>query len=192
MVLTISYLHSLCLVTWWEVDLGEGVAVTRVTIHNVKCCYTERLTNSVVALLNYQGTTLKSYRIESSTDIPMFDISFTSNFESGILITNAPTNAPTAIPTASPTLVPTQTPTAVPTTNNPTFDPNLVHKVRVQQDFPNGLIIAEVQVFDHNNVNVALNKPASQSSTFGYHLALSAVNGNFNDFSHTTSNDQGE
>ncbi len=47
-------------------------------------------------------------------------------------------------------------------------------------------------MFDHNNVNVALNKPASQSSTFSWHVALSAVNGNFYDFSHTTNNDQGE
>ncbi len=226
-----------------------------------------RLSNSVVSLLNYQGITLKTYRIVDAEDISEFDISFVSYLgcyidnagggrdlpyfagsmnlngqssclqscmsagyqyagtqysnecwcsdsygrygvdpngcnmacagngvemcggpnrnsvytttQSGILITNAPTNAPTAVPT----------------TNNITFDPNLVHKVRVQQDFPNGLIIAEVQVFDHNNVNVALNKPASQSSTFSWHDASLAVNGNFYDFfdfSETTSNDQGE
>ena len=163
-----------------------GVAVTRVTIHNRKGCCTERLTNSVVALVNYQGITLKSYRIELSTDIPMFDVSFASNNESGILITNAPTNAPTDIPTASPTLAPTQPPTGVPTTNNPTFDPTLVHRVRIQLEGINCLHLREVQVFDYNDVNVALNKVASQSSTHPNYLPASAgVDGNLIGIFHT-------
>ena len=171
--------------------------MSRVTIFNRNdgdpahaALVSSRLSNSVVSLLNYNGTTLKTYNIGDATDVPSFDISFVS--QSGILITNAPTNAPTDTPTATPTFVPTQPPSEFPTTNNPTFDPTLVHKVRVQQDFPNGLNIAEVEVFDLYNFNVALNKPAAQSSTFSYHSASSAVNGNFNDFSHTTSNDEGK
>ena len=37
-----------------------------------------RLSNSVVSLLNYHGTTLKTYRIGDAKDVPSFDISFVS------------------------------------------------------------------------------------------------------------------
>jgi hypothetical protein len=78
---------------WWEVDLGEGVTVSRVVIYNRNdgdaSHVTEasgRLSNSVVSLLNYQGNTLKAYRIGDATNTPVFDISVASF----------------AIPTASP------------------------------------------------------------------------------------------
>jgi hypothetical protein len=71
----------------------------------------------------------------------------------------------------------------------------LVHKVRVQLDGTNHLHLREVQVFDTSGVNRALNKPATQSSTYdGHHWgpdpASKAVNGNLNDFS-STKNDVG-
>ncbi len=41
-------------------------------------------------------------------------------------------------------------------------------------------------MFDHNNINVALNKAVAQSSTYQNYLSASAaVNGNLNDFFHT-------
>ncbi len=43
--------------------------------------------------------------------------------------------------------------------------------------------LREVEVFDLDSVNRALNKPAFQSSTF--YDAANAVNGNLSDFSHT-------
>ncbi len=45
-----------------------------------------RLSNSVVSLLNYQGTTLKTYRIGYARDTNVFDVNFAG--ESGVLITN--------------------------------------------------------------------------------------------------------
>ena len=51
---------------WWEVDLGEGVAVSRVVIYN-SIENSERLSNSIVSLINYQGTAVKTWRIDDAT-----------------------------------------------------------------------------------------------------------------------------
>ena len=55
--------------------MGEGVAVSRVTIYN-RIGYNERLSNSRLSLLNYQGNTMKSYRIGDATNFNIFNISF--------------------------------------------------------------------------------------------------------------------
>ena len=164
--------HSCSVIgAWWEVDLGEGVAVSRVTIRNrINCCW-DRLSNSVVSLRNHQGTTLKTYRIGDATNIPVFDINFAGI--NGVLITKAPTPALTNAPTGI-----------------PTFDATLVWRVRVQLEGTNALHMSEVQVYDTSGVNRALNKPATQSSTatghsWGPDPASKAVNGALNDFSHT-------
>ena len=39
---------------------------------------TLRLSNSVVSLINYQGNTLKTYRIGDATNVPVFEINFDS------------------------------------------------------------------------------------------------------------------
>jgi hypothetical protein len=65
-----------------------------------------------------------------------------------------------------------------------------IQKVKVQLEGTNYLHMREVQVFDYTGVNVAQNKPATQSST-GYVLgqssleASSAVDGNLTTYSHT-------
>jgi hypothetical protein len=68
---------------WWEVDLGEGVAVSTVIIYNRNdgdashaSHVTGRLSNSVVSLINYQGNTLKTYRIGDASNVPVFVINF--------------------------------------------------------------------------------------------------------------------
>ncbi len=65
----------------------------------------------------------------------------------------------------------------------------LVHKVRIELEGQNHLHMREVQVFDQNNVNRALNKTATQSSTAidcGVNKpASNALNGNLMDISHT-------
>jgi hypothetical protein len=65
----------------------------------------------------------------------------------------------------------------------------LVHKVRVELEDWNHLHMREVQVFDQNNVNRALEKRATQSSTSfdcgANNNASNAVNGNMTDMSHT-------
>jgi hypothetical protein len=125
---------------WWEVDLGEGVAVSTVIIYN---------------------------RIGDATNVPVFDINFSGI--NGVLITKAPTFKPTAFPTAS-----------------PSKNAALVHKVRVQLEGTNALHMREVQVYDTSGVNNrALNKSASQSSTYIDSLPYKAVNGDLNDYSHT-------
>ena len=55
--------------------MGEGITVTRVIIYN-RIGWNDRLSNSRVSLLNYQGNTLKSYRIGDATSTNMFNISF--------------------------------------------------------------------------------------------------------------------
>ena len=65
----------------------------------------------------------------------------------------------------------------------------LVNKIRVELEGLNHLHLREVQVFDWNNVNRALNKTATQSSTAidcgTKNPASNAVNGNLMDMSHT-------
>jgi hypothetical protein len=73
---------------------------------------------------------------------------------------------------------------------SPSSPSQLVHKVRVQLDGFNFLHMREVQVYDTIGVNLALNKAASQSSTFNLHYwgsdpASNAVNGALSDYSHT-------
>ena len=60
-------------------------------------------------------------------------------------------------------------------------------KLRVQLEGTNSLHMNEVQVFDKNGLNLALNKVATQSTTWDGFLASNAVNGNLNDHSHTNS-----
>jgi hypothetical protein len=61
---------------WWEVDLGQGVAMSKVVIYNRIDCCRERLSisNSKVSLLTYQGTILKWYIIVDATGIDMFSL----------------------------------------------------------------------------------------------------------------------
>ncbi len=65
--------------------MGEGVAVSRVTIFNrndgdaaFKSAVSKRLSNSWVSLLNYQGTSLKSYYIGDATNRFILDINIVS------------------------------------------------------------------------------------------------------------------
>jgi hypothetical protein len=79
----------------------------------------------------------------------------------------------TIIPTAPATSIPT----ASPTTRVPTACSALVRKVRVQLLGVEILNLREVKVFDQNGVNVALNKAATQSSTYiGYDANWDAAN----------------
>ena len=161
--------------------MGEGVSVSRVVIYNrndgsASHVLTVRLSNSVVSLINYQGNTLKTYRIGDATNVPVFDINFAGI--NGVLITKAPTFEPTAMSTASPSKYAA-----------------LVHKVRVQLEGRNYLHMREVEVYDTSGVNRALNKLATQSSTWIFHdwgpdPASKAVNGRLSDFS-CTYNDLG-
>ena len=65
--------------------MGQGVAVSRVVIYNRNdgdashaSAVSGRLSNSVVSLINYQGNTLKTYRIGDATNVPVIDINFDS------------------------------------------------------------------------------------------------------------------
>jgi hypothetical protein len=69
-----------------------------------------------------------------------------------------------------------------PTTAPPTA---LTCKVCVQLGGTNYLHLGEVQVWDLNGINRALNKVASQSSTYPGYPASNAVNGVLTSFSHT-------
>ena len=237
---------------WWEVDLGEGVAVSRVVIYNRNdgsnpSILTLRLSNSVVSLINYQGNTLKTYRIGDATNVPVFNINFDSYLgcyaenqnpkrilpykAADNLHPNGATECAALCKAAGYTLAGTQYSEqcwcgnslngAQPISNNEcnmqclgnaaemcggpyrnsvytvasilTF--TLVHNVRVQLEGYGFMNLREVEVYDMSNVNRALSKPATQSSTYLWSNvtpkpAVLAVNGiidNTFDMSHTTS-----
>ena len=61
-----------------------------------------------------------------------------------------------------------------------------VRKVRVEIAEEQFLSLTEVEVYDHANINRALNKTASQSSDWSANMPASlAVNGIFDDYTHT-------
>ena len=180
-------------------DFGEGVAVSRVTIFNRNdgdanhaAIVSAHLSNSEVSLLNYQGNTLKTYRIWDATDIPVFDINFDSTittycgnnactqavWDTKIDVTDGQhplsngcggritylQNQGYTLPVAC-TKVASEFPAiCVCATSN--GDATLVRHVRVQLKGTNFLSLREVEVFDRNEINRALFKPATQSSTF--------------------------
>ncbi len=66
-------------------DLGERVAVSNVTIYNWNAgdaahatIVSDRLSNSVVSLLNDQGQTVRSYTIVDAKNRSTIDINFVS------------------------------------------------------------------------------------------------------------------
>ncbi len=118
--------------------MGADVRVARVKIFN-RIYLEQRLSNSIVSLIDSQGTTQYSYRIGDATGKTVIEF------------------------------------------------PSV--KVRVQLEGRDFLHMREVQVFDKNGLNVALNKVATQSTTATGHPASNAVNGNLEDFSHTNGNE---
>ena len=84
-LITLTLFLFFCLGAWWEVDLGERVAVSNVTIYNWNAGDTahaatvsNRLSNSVVSLLNDQGRTVRSYTIVDAKNRSTIDINFVS------------------------------------------------------------------------------------------------------------------
>ena len=74
-------------------------------------------------------------------------------------------------------------------TTTPTITANTL---RVQLVGQNSLLLREVMIFDRSGINVALDKPATQSSSpYGNRQAPNANNGNLEDHS-ATQNDPGE
>lgn len=70
---------------------------------------------------------------------------------------------------------------------------NNVRKVKIQLKSIQCLHMREVQVIDYNDINVALNKPASQSSNYSStHVAGNAVDGDLITHSHTSCQDKGK
>jgi len=100
---TDTFFVFFCLGATWEVDLGEGVAVSRVSLFNRNdgdvahaALVSNRLSNSCVILMNYQGTYLKQYCIEDATNLFMLDLNFAGNTNSASPI------ADTCVPYSSP------------------------------------------------------------------------------------------
>jgi hypothetical protein len=77
------------------VDLGEGVAVSRVVIYN-RIENSDRLSNSIVSLVNYQGTAVKTWRIDDATYVEEFDCDF-------LQPTTKPISTSSSVPTPSST-----------------------------------------------------------------------------------------
>ena len=113
-----------------------------------------------------------------------------------ISITDSPTDAPqTSTPSKPPSSPPTPNPTALPsirttspfTSSSPVVvDLPHVKQIRIHAVTGHPIQLLEVEVFS-SGVNVALNKPALQSSTLKSMAASRAVDGSKETFSHTTS-----
>ena len=91
-------------------------------------------------------------------------------------------------PTSPPTILLTNLPSTSPS-KLPSISEVGVQKVKIQHDRSSNefLNILEVEVYDQSGTNQALNKPASQSSTYNSLPASQAVDGNHDeeDLSHT-------
>ena len=113
--------------------MGADVRVARVKIWNADT--PSRLSNSIVSLIDIEGTIQYSFRIGDANGKAVIEF--------------------------------------------PSF------KVRLQLEGADNVALREVQVFNRNGVNVALNKPATQSSTETGSPASKAVNGDLTDSSVT-------
>ena len=61
---------------WWEVDLLEDVAVSRVLVTNRVDCCKDRLSNAAVSLIDNKGKTVAIRLIGNSNDIATFNFVF--------------------------------------------------------------------------------------------------------------------
>lgn len=74
-----------------------------------------------------------------------------------------------------------------------TRDPILIKRIRVSQVGTSvSLYLSEVQAFDANGLNIALNEPSTQSSIEGTFTADKGNNGDVADFSQTDPLEDGE
>ena len=153
----------------------------------------QRLSNSVVSLLDHGDNSIATYRMGDASQLELIDISYADFSDCFNCMENPMPKLPsTAIPTAHGiTIKDIADKVQFPIRYNFLQDPStgvvlrdfggkaVVRKVKVQLEGKNYLSFAELQVFDYADNNVALSRPAAQSSTYKpMHSAAKAVDGN--------------
>ena len=182
-----TYSHTDCDGPWWLVDLGELVPIEKVTIINRWCdspsdepgclCH---LSNATLSLLDESEMDVESQMIGDTCGVIELNYNFCEE------VTEPPTESPTTmLPTLSPSFSPTLEVTA---------PDNLVclshpgaRYIKIEQTTVEQLSMFEVEVIS-SGMNVALGKPADQSSTLVddiARLASYAVDGDLTTYSHT-------
>jgi hypothetical protein len=143
------------------VDLGQSTAVKKVIIYNGNPNNWFRLSFSSVTLRDDANNILAVYEIGDASQLSQIDI-----------------NAPGGFGTDAPKF-----------TSTYSRDLSYGVKVKIQLEGSNYLHMREVKVYDNRDVNVAQNRPATQSSnmTGPYAAAVAgrAVDGNLTTISHT-------
>jgi hypothetical protein len=182
---TFSHTAAIGNYEWWQVDLGEAVSVSQIAVVNRECknsnCL-ERLSYATMELMDENDNVVARRNFGDTSNSTILEFTF-----------EMPTEPTGPSPTYSPTYLPSVT--ARPTPEPPSHLVSdislsrLAQKVRIQLPSSSGstqLGLREVQIFDENNINVALNKPASQSSDWNANfIASNAVDGNVDTASDT-------
>ena len=184
--------------------MGQEYEVSSIVIHNRPDCCEYQNGYALVELYNDNGEVVHLYSLGDTTGVAQhtFDAANVSPTTQAPTTQAPTTQAPTtqAPTTASPTTQSptTQAPTLSPTTQSPTRLPTQsptpqppstpVKKIVISQDGPSTtLTLSEVQVFA-GPTNVALQKNATQSSTYDstptYGPASFAVDGDADTFNH--------
>ncbi|KAL3796388.1 hypothetical protein HJC23_004185 [Cyclotella cryptica] len=186
---------------WWEVDLGEMITITAITILN-RWCQSDsntdpclgRMSYSTVSLIDDLGNVVATRNVGDTSGKGNIDFDFWFGFDggdgTGVSSEGTSAIAPTQ---SSSTSLPSAT--TGPTPQQPSASNVwIAQKVRIQlpgveSSVP--LSMKEVAVKDENGINVAIGKLATQSSddSSGDHPASYAVDDNVDSFSQTSSDD---
>ena len=145
-------------------DLGQSTAVKKVIIFN-RLNQFPRLSDSTVTLRDDANNILAVYEIGDASQLSQVDI-----------------NAPGGFGTDAPKF-----------TSTYSRDLSYGVKVKIQLEGIGIVNLREVKVYDNLDVNVAQNKPATQSSNHSSaYPASKAVDGDLTTFSHTKPGEQGK
>ncbi len=168
-----------------------------VKIFNRLDCCSERLSGANVILIDNFGKYLETYQIENATGITELNISSASSSAYGTyeyatvseaqLECNARSDCSGVTQESSYALRKESLLNGSLVTAEFAVGP-LTRKVRIGLPRAEHLHLREVQVFDYNNVNMALGKTATQSSIWGSFPASLAVDGNLDNYFHTERN----
>ena len=173
-----TFSHTDDINAMWEVDLGDVFSLESVFIKNRWCgdpsdangCLC-RLSGATLSLLNDQGEVVSVESIGNTCG--EYDLSFdvSSCTPTTTTISSLTSTSATAVTDA--------------TTISPNFCYPEARKIRLQSTTGEQIQMFELEAISVDDVNIALNQTASQSSTFGTQSASFAVDGVLATFSHT-------
>ncbi len=176
----------------WEVDLGGTISLESVFIKNRWCgnpsdtngCLC-RLSGATLSLLNEQGEVVSAQVIGNTCGA--HDLSLDVSSCTPTTTTTSSSTSTQLITTTTVSPLTTTSATAVndATTISPGFCYPYARKIKLESTTGAQIQMFEFEVMSPDDVNVALSKNASQSSTLGTRSASFAVDGDPMTYSHT-------